>query len=102
MHSNKQLAVPHEHFCTKLLSDYKEFNPEIFSFTTIFARSGLRELWCFRCTFSNIYKNFPSLGVRNALQSVELSIQVQFSRFLQVPPCYRYMVLPVQHTRTQK
>ena len=32
-------------------------------------------------------KNFPLLGVQNALRSVQLSIQVQFSRFLQVPPC---------------
>ena len=29
MHLNQQLALPHEHFCAKLLSDYKEFNPEI-------------------------------------------------------------------------
>ena len=30
MHSNQQLAVLHERFCTKLLSDYKEFIPETF------------------------------------------------------------------------
>ena len=33
-HSNQQLAVPHEHFCAKLHSDYKDFNPEIFSCST--------------------------------------------------------------------
>ena len=31
---NQQLAAPHEQFCTELLSDYKEFDPEIFSFTS--------------------------------------------------------------------
>ena len=28
--SNQQLAAPHEHFCAKLLSDCKEFDPEIY------------------------------------------------------------------------
>ena len=32
--SNQQLAALHEHFCGKLLSDYKEFDPEMFSCTT--------------------------------------------------------------------
>ena len=34
IHSNQQLAIQLEHFCTKLLSDCKDFNPEIFSCTT--------------------------------------------------------------------
>ena len=34
MPSNQQLAAPLEHFCAKLLSDCKEFNPGPFSCTT--------------------------------------------------------------------
>ena len=30
MHLNQQLDALCEHFCAKLLSDYKEFEPEIF------------------------------------------------------------------------
>ena len=37
MHSNQQLATLHEHFCAKLLSNCKEFDPEIFSCTTTHA-----------------------------------------------------------------
>lgn len=33
-HSNQQLDTPHEHFCAKLLSNYKELEPELFSCTT--------------------------------------------------------------------
>jgi len=33
-HSNQQLAVPREHYCTKLLSNYREFDPKLFSCTT--------------------------------------------------------------------
>ena len=30
MHSNQQLDALHENFCAKLLSDYEEFEAEIF------------------------------------------------------------------------
>ena len=30
MHSNQQLDALREHFCAKLLTDYEEFDPEIF------------------------------------------------------------------------
>ena len=33
-HSNQQLDTLREHFCAKLLSNYKEFEPEFFSCTT--------------------------------------------------------------------
>ena len=33
-HFNQQLAAPLKRFCAKLLSDCKEFDPEIFSCTT--------------------------------------------------------------------
>ena len=34
VHLNWQLAAPREHFCAKLLSNRKKFDPEIFSCTT--------------------------------------------------------------------
>ena len=49
MHLNHQFTVPHKHFCAKLLGDYKDFDPEIFS-CMIFARSVLRDIWHFRYT----------------------------------------------------
>ena len=49
---------------------------------TVFARSALKAIWRFVYTFGNICMNLAALGVRNALWSVESSIQVQFLRFL--------------------
>ena len=47
--SNQELVALHEHFGTKLLSDYKEFHPEIFfRTTTIFARLVFKDVWGFR------------------------------------------------------
>ena len=75
-HSNQQLDAQREHFCAKLLSDYKEFEPEIFlALYMIFARQAFKDIWHFGYTFSNICKNLPDLGTRNALWSVESSIQ---------------------------
>ena len=37
------IYTPHEHFCAKLLSDYKDFDPEIFSCTTT-CRSALKDI----------------------------------------------------------
>ena len=34
-HLNQQLAAPLKRFCVKLLSDCKEFDPEIFSYSTL-------------------------------------------------------------------
>ena len=34
MHLNQQLAAPLEDFCAKLLGNWKEFTPEIVSYTT--------------------------------------------------------------------
>ena len=63
--------------CTKLLGDCKEFDPEILSCTTTRYLLG-QDIWHFTYTFSNICRNILALGVRNALRSVESSIQVQF------------------------
>ena len=88
-HSNWQLATLSEHFCAKLLSDYKEINPEFFSCTTtqylvgqhlkIFGalHVGILLLMFIRTCVS-------ALGVRNALRSIDSSIQDQFLRFLHV------------------
>ena len=47
-HSKQQLATPCGHFCTKLLSDCKEFDADIFlHYYTMFARSASKEIWCF-------------------------------------------------------
>ena len=83
---NQQLAAPLKHFCAKLLGDCQEFNPEIFflHYYTAFARSAREDIWHFMYTFS---RNLTALGIRNAYSSVESSIQVQFSRFLYMPPC---------------
>ena len=64
--------------CTKLLTDYKEFDPEIFSCTyyTIFARLARKDICRFMYTFSNIYRSLTALGIRNALQSVECPISL--------------------------
>ena len=99
MHSNQQSAAPLKHFCTKLLGDYKEFFPEFFflHYFTVFTRSALEHIWRFMYTFC---RNLTALCVRNALRSVESSIQGQFSRFTCRPA--KYTVLPVQHTRTLK
>ena len=71
-HSNQQLAALCEHLCAKLLSDYKEFDPEICSCTTTRYLLGPHSKAL----------GILSLGTRNALRSVESSIQVKFSRFL--------------------
>ena len=52
MHLNQQLDAPHEHFCA---SDYKEFEPEIFSYTTTHY-----------CWVSNL-KIFGALGILSAI-----------------------------------
>ena len=45
-----------------------------------------------RYTFSNIYKNLPALGTRNALRSIESLIKSNFRDFL------RSALLNTQHT----
>ena len=76
MHSNQQLAALREHFCAKLVpSNYKEFDPEFFSCTTTRYLLG-RHLEIFGALGILLDKNFPSLGIRNALRSVESLIQV--------------------------
>ena len=89
-----------ERFCAKLLGDCKEFDPEIFflHYFTIFTRSVLEDIWPPMYTFSDICRNLTALGVRNALKSVESSIQVDF--FTCRPA--KYTALPVEHTRTLK
>ena len=84
MHLNQQLAAPLKRFCAKLLGDCKEFNPEVF-FLAVFIRSAREDMWHFIYTFSHLSRNLTALGVTNAIWSVELSIQVQFSRFLYMP-----------------
>ena len=81
-HLNQQLAAQLEHFCVKLLGNCKKVNPEIFflHYYMAIARSAREDI----CTFS---RNLTALGIRNALSSVESSIQVQFLRFLYMPPC---------------
>ena len=88
-HSNQQLAALLKRFCAKLPGDCKEFDPEILSCTSSRYLLGqhLEDIWRFMYTFCNICGNLTALGVRNALRSIESSIQVQSSRFLQVPPC---------------
>ena len=46
MHSNQQLAALHEHFCAKLLSNCKEFDPEIFflHYYTTFGRLAFTDM----------------------------------------------------------
>ena len=89
-HSKQQLAAPLKRFCAKLLGDCQEFDPEIFSCTTLRYLLG-RHLKIsgalYMYSFSNICMDLTTLGVRNALRSIESFIQVQFSRFLLVPPC---------------
>ena len=42
----------------------------------VFARSAFKAIWRFVYTFSNICMDLAALGIRNALWSVESSIQV--------------------------
>ena len=70
MHS---LAAPHEHFCAKFLRDYKEFDPEFFlALLHNIARAACKDIWCI-CIL--LVRNLSALGMRNALWSVESSIQ---------------------------
>ena len=60
---NKQtihsLAAPHEHFCAKLLSDYKEFDPECFlALLHNIARAACKDIWYFMYTFSKEFIRF--------------------------------------------
>ena len=104
MHSNQQLAAPPECFCGKLLSDCKEFDPEIFflHYITVFTRLALKDIWHFVYSFSNICRNLTALGVRNVLQNIESSIQVQFSRFLKVPSRYIHCATRKTHQNTEE
>ena len=43
---------------------------------TVFARSVLKAIWHFVYTFSNNCMNLAALGIRNALWSIESSIQL--------------------------
>ena len=79
-HSNQQLAAPLERFCAKLLGDCKEFDPEIFSCTTSRYLLGRHvKIAGALCIHFVIFVGIlTAFGVRNALRSVESSIQVQF------------------------
>ena len=63
--SKQQLAALFEHFCAKLLSDCKEFNPEFFSCTTTRYLLGqhVKISGAFLCILLVIF-------VRNVLQSM--------------------------------
>ena len=75
-HSNQQLDALREHFVPNYSATIKSSNLKFFlHYYMIFARSAFKDIWHFGYTFSNICKNFPDLGVRNALWSVESSIQ---------------------------
>ena len=78
-------------------------DPEIFSCTTTRYLLGRHvKISAMALCVYYICRNLTALGVRNALRSVESSIQVQFSRnFFKCRPA-KYTMLPVQHTRTQK
>ena len=52
--------------------------------------------------FSNICRNLTALGVRNALQSVESSIQGHFSRFLYMPPWYIHCITRTAHQNVEE
>ena len=65
--SNWQLATLSEHFRAKLLSDYKEINPEIFflHYYTIFAGSAFGTLHVGILLLMFIRTCVSALGVRN-------------------------------------
>ena len=90
-HSNQQLATPCEQFCTKLLSDCKEFDADISCTTTRCLLDQHVKISGTLCC-----KNLSALGIRNALQSIEFSIQVQFSKFL-----YMLNTLHYQYNTTE-
>ena len=75
-----QFAALLEPFCSKLLSDCTEFNPEIlFShYYTVFTRLAHKDMWHFMYTF----KCF-----KHKKGALEHRIKSNFVRFLNIPPC---------------
>ena len=65
MHSKQQLPALLEHFCTKLVSDCKEFDSEMFFLhCMIFAGPACKDVW--HIMHRNIFRNLPASSVRIA------------------------------------
>ena len=80
MHLKQQLARSLEHSLRQITQQLQRVRSWNFflHYYTVFVWSALN--WRFVYAFSNICRNLTVLGIRNALQSVESSIQVQFLR----------------------
>ena len=97
----QSLAAPREHFCAKLFSDYKEFDPECFlALLHDIARAACKDIWYFMYTFSKEFICFRhekcafECRIFNSGPIFEISLHVALLN--------TYTALPVQHTRTQK